>query len=303
MEDAHAQDWGPQDPGGGRAGRARDRADRVRRHDSSSPPARRTRASRRPRPPEVTRPSSSGPTTRPTPPRRSSRCASSGPRRTASPARSRSSTAVADLHGRADQGLPVRRRAGHLRGRRTTRSAPWSRTASWPRSTCPRTRTSSPGGGHRGHPQRQHLRRAVGGGEHRAVRQQEDRRPSARPPSTTRSPTPRSSSGPARSRRASASPCRSATGGDFYHWYPLFTADGGYVFGGTPTAPTTPTTWASDNDGARHGRRDDCSSWSTRASSSRSVTYDIARETFQDGKSPYLITGPWQIPGRAEGAG
>ena len=26
------------------------------------------------------------------------------------------------------------------------------------------------------------------------------------------------------------------------------------------------------------------------------MSYDIARETFASGKSPYFITGPWQIP-------
>src|SRR6185295_5331258 len=34
-----------------------------------------------------------------------------------------------------------------------------------------------------------------------------------------------------------------------------------------------------------------------------SVSYDIARETFAKGKSPYFITGPWQIPEQTEALG
>ena len=33
------------------------------------------------------------------------------------------------------------------------------------------------------------------------------------------------------------------------------------------------------------------------------MTYDIARETFANGKAPYFITGPWQIPEQTEALG
>ena len=33
------------------------------------------------------------------------------------------------------------------------------------------------------------------------------------------------------------------------------------------------------------------------------MSYDIARETFAKGKSPYFITGPWQIPEQTEALG
>ena len=33
------------------------------------------------------------------------------------------------------------------------------------------------------------------------------------------------------------------------------------------------------------------------------MSYDIARETFAGGKSPYFITGPWQVPEQLEALG
>ena len=39
------------------------------------------------------------------------------------------------------------------------------------------------------------------------------------------------------------------------------------------------------------------------ASSRARSRYDIARETFAKGKSPYFITGPWQIPEQQEALG
>ena len=86
-----------------------------------------------------------------------------------------------------------------------------------------------------------------------------------------------------------------STAGDFYHWYPLFTADGGYVFGGTPTARSNPKDLGIDSDGAlAAGKR--LQQLVDAGHLQGSVTYDIAVKAFQDGQSPYLITGPWQTP-------
>jgi arabinogalactan oligomer / maltooligosaccharide transport system substrate-binding protein len=85
------------------------------------------------------------------------------------------------------------------------------------------------------------------------------------------------------------------TAGDFYHWFPLFTADGGYVFGANADGTPNPKDLGIDSAGAvAAGKRlkqlvDD-------GIFSGSVTYDIATKTFQDGKTPYLISGPWQTP-------
>ena len=90
--------------------------------------------------------------------------------------------------------------------------------------------------------------------------------------------------------------------GDFYHWYPLFTADGGYAF-------------AQNDDGSLQPRRPGHRQRGRIAAGERlqelanegifkaSVSYDIARETFAKGKSPYFITGPWQIPEQTEALG
>ena len=146
------------------------------------------------------------------------------------------------------------------------------------------------------------LRRPVGRRERRDVRPTRSSRPSARPRSTRRSPTPRSSSARARPPTASASPCRSvrpATSTPGTRSSPPTAATPSPA---TPTAPTTPTTWVSAPLVASRPPSGSSSS-PTRASSSPPVSYDIARETFAGGKSPYFITGPWQVPEQLDALG
>ena len=93
-----------------------------------------------------------------------------------------------------------------------------------------------------------------------------------------------------------------STAGDFYHWYPLFTADGGYVFGENADGTPNPKDLGIDSTGAvAAGKR--LQQLVAAGIFSGSVTYDIAVKAFQDGQTPYLITGPWQTPDSVKALG
>ena len=95
-----------------------------------------------------------------------------------------------------------------------------------------------------------------------------------------------------------------ATDGDFYHWYPLFTASTVDTCSArTPTARRTPRTWASTAR-ARLRPATELQQLVDDGIFSASVTYDIATKTFQDGgESPYFISGPWQTPDATKALG
>ena len=90
--------------------------------------------------------------------------------------------------------------------------------------------------------------------------------------------------------------------GDAYHWYPLFSADGGYAY-----AQNADGTFNIDDMGV--GKEGSIAAAERLAQLADegivngSITYDIARETFASGKSPYFITGPWQVPEQTEALG
>jgi len=93
-----------------------------------------------------------------------------------------------------------------------------------------------------------------------------------------------------------------SSNGDGYHWFPLFTADGGYAFKQLPDGSFDPADMGIGKEGSIAAAKrlqqlvDD-------GILKGSVTYDIARETFAKGKSPYFITGPWQLPEQQEALG
>jgi arabinogalactan oligomer / maltooligosaccharide transport system substrate-binding protein len=90
--------------------------------------------------------------------------------------------------------------------------------------------------------------------------------------------------------------------GDFYHWYPLFTADGGYAFGQNSDGTYNPDDLGIDSPGGvKAGER--LQQLAKEGIFKASVNYDIAREAFGKGKSPYFITGPWQIPEQTDALG
>ena len=88
--------------------------------------------------------------------------------------------------------------------------------------------------------------------------------------------------------------------GDAYHWQPLFSADGGYAFKQNPDC-----TYDSKDMGiGSQGSIDAATRLQQLANEGivqATVTADIAQETFTSGKSPYWITGPWNIPAAKTG--
>jgi arabinogalactan oligomer/maltooligosaccharide transport system substrate-binding protein len=83
--------------------------------------------------------------------------------------------------------------------------------------------------------------------------------------------------------------------GDYYHWYPWFSAEGGYAY-----KQKSDGSWDTANlgidtpGGVAAGNR--LKQMAADGVVSASVTFDIAKATFSGGKSAYFITGPWAIP-------
>ena len=77
--------------------------------------------------------------------------------------------------------------------------------------------------------------------------------------------------------------------GDAYHWYPLYSADGGYIFGDGGTN-------VSDMGVGKEGSIKAAERLQAMADDGllkASVTGDIAKESYNTGKSAWFITGPW----------
>ncbi len=90
--------------------------------------------------------------------------------------------------------------------------------------------------------------------------------------------------------------------GDAYHWMPLFTADGGYAFAQNADGTFNPDDMGVGKPGSiAAGTR--LAQLVSDGILKGSVTYDIARESFGKGKSPFFITGPWQIPEQQKNLG
>ncbi len=90
--------------------------------------------------------------------------------------------------------------------------------------------------------------------------------------------------------------------GDPYHWYPLFTADGGYIFGTNADGSYNPDDLGVDSEGgiaaaARLGQLAKDGLLSAEAAG------DITQEAFNDGKAPYYITGPWNLTAAKDALG
>ena len=83
--------------------------------------------------------------------------------------------------------------------------------------------------------------------------------------------------------------------GDSYHWYPLLTADGGYAYGQNADGSINLDDMGIGKEGSIAASKR-LAQLVEDGILKASVTYDIARETFAKGTSPYFITGPWQIP-------
>ena len=83
--------------------------------------------------------------------------------------------------------------------------------------------------------------------------------------------------------------------GDAYHWYPLFTADGGYAYKQNPDGSFDPSDMGIGKEGAVAAAKR-LQQLVNEGVLGANVSSDIAKETFTTGKSPYFITGPWNLP-------
>lgn len=89
--------------------------------------------------------------------------------------------------------------------------------------------------------------------------------------------------------------------GDPYHFYPLQTSYGAYVFGQTEDGSWNPDDVQLDNEGGMQFAQD-LSQWAKDGIVSADVTGDIAISAFNEGTVPFWITGPWNVQG-AQDAG
>lgn len=83
--------------------------------------------------------------------------------------------------------------------------------------------------------------------------------------------------------------------GDGYHWQPLFSADGGYAFKQNADGTYDPKDMGIGGEGAIAAATR-LQQLTQKGIFGANVSFDIAKEAFTTGKSPYWITGPWAIP-------
>jgi arabinogalactan oligomer / maltooligosaccharide transport system substrate-binding protein len=83
--------------------------------------------------------------------------------------------------------------------------------------------------------------------------------------------------------------------GDPYHWYPLYSASGGYIFGTNSAGSYNPDDLGVGKEGSIAAATA-LQKMADEKIVKASVTGDIALESFNTGKSPYFITGPWNLP-------
>lgn len=84
------------------------------------------------------------------------------------------------------------------------------------------------------------------------------------------------------------------TGGDAYHWHPLYTAGGGYIFGTNPDGSYNPQDMGVGSDGSIQAA-EKLAALADAGLVSASQTQDIAKEAFNTGKMAWWITGPWNV--------
>ncbi len=83
--------------------------------------------------------------------------------------------------------------------------------------------------------------------------------------------------------------------GDGYHWQPLFSADGGYAFKQNADGTYDAKDMGIGGEGAIAAATR-LQQLTQKGIFGANVSFDIAKEAFNTGKSPYWITGPWAIP-------
>lgn len=86
-----------------------------------------------------------------------------------------------------------------------------------------------------------------------------------------------------------------AAAGDPYHLYPLQASFGAPVFEITADGTYDPTTLALGNEGGE-AFAVKLAEWGAAGILNTNISGDIAREEFVAGKSPFFLTGPWNLP-------
>jgi arabinogalactan oligomer / maltooligosaccharide transport system substrate-binding protein len=84
------------------------------------------------------------------------------------------------------------------------------------------------------------------------------------------------------------------TAGDAYHWHPLYTAGGGYIFGTNPDGSYNPQDMGVGGEGSI-AAAEKLAALEEAGVVSASQTQDIAKEAFNTGKLAWWITGPWNV--------
>jgi arabinogalactan oligomer / maltooligosaccharide transport system substrate-binding protein len=82
--------------------------------------------------------------------------------------------------------------------------------------------------------------------------------------------------------------------GDAYHMYPLFSGLGGYIFGSNPSGSVNVKQVGLDNPTFR-ANQNQINVWNKTGLINSKVDYGIAKTAFTTGKSPFWITGPWEL--------
>ena len=86
-----------------------------------------------------------------------------------------------------------------------------------------------------------------------------------------------------------------AGGGAPYHYFPLFTSFGGYVFGTNEDGSFNFEDIGMASE-AGLAAADAFAAWGESGLLDWDITYDIMLEKFGDGSAPFAITGPWALP-------
>lgn len=84
------------------------------------------------------------------------------------------------------------------------------------------------------------------------------------------------------------------TAGDAYHWHPLYTAGGGYIFGTNADGSYNPEDMGVGKEGSITAAQK-LAELADDDMVSASQTQDIAKEAFNKGKLAWWITGPWNV--------
>ena len=81
--------------------------------------------------------------------------------------------------------------------------------------------------------------------------------------------------------------------GDAYHWYPLYSANGGYIFGENADGTTNVEDMGVGKEGSI-AAAESLQLMADKKVIKASVTGDIAKESYNGGDSAWFITGPWK---------